>query len=224
MPVTVVSKRRRRAVEEFRADPGVVVHDVTSKGEEPWVRFSPFYPHGGIPVPFSPGVTAMSVEGIWQALKVFESADVDLRKLEVADMRNLKRTARRFGRVLGHRAGVHGTRLLPYVEARRAIDLPSYWWVLDHRVADLVRELRSEAARGSVVLLDYTDNVDVDDVSRPLSHAGLVVAHVEHPAGDDTFGRSDRAGEGTAGGPTVAGRGTVPGSARRGRRGAAEGG
>ena len=148
------------------------------------MRFSPLYPHGGIPVPFTPGVTAMSVEGIWQALKVFESADVDLRKLEVADMKNLKRTTRRFGRVLGHRAGVHGTQLLSYVEARRTIYLPSYRWVLEHRVADLVRRLDVEATSASVVLLDYTDNADLDNESSPLSHAGLIVRYLEDRAAD----------------------------------------
>ncbi|TDD65424.1 hypothetical protein E1298_41375, partial [Actinomadura rubrisoli] len=28
---------------------GALVLDVTSRGDEPWVRFSPFYPHGGYP-------------------------------------------------------------------------------------------------------------------------------------------------------------------------------
>lgn len=46
--------------------------DVTSKGPEPWQRFSPFYAHGGIPVPFSVGLAGVSIEGIWQGLKVFE--------------------------------------------------------------------------------------------------------------------------------------------------------
>ncbi|HXV94472.1 MAG TPA: hypothetical protein VD813_14295, partial [Pseudonocardia sp.] len=56
--------------------PGATVLDVTSRGPQPWVRFSPFYPHGGIPVPLSPGAYGQSVEGIWQGLKVFERADV----------------------------------------------------------------------------------------------------------------------------------------------------
>jgi len=44
---------------------------------EPWIKFSPFYPHGGIPVPFAPGYFSETVEGIWQGLKVFEKADGD---------------------------------------------------------------------------------------------------------------------------------------------------
>lgn len=175
MPLTVAHRRR---AERLAAD-GVTVHDLTSRGPDPWVRFSPFYPHGGIPVPFTPGVTSMSVEGIWQALKVFETADVDASKLVVDTMRGLKRTVRRLGPVLGHRRGLHGSNLLGYVDARRAIYLPSYRWVLENRVADLVEVLREQSRGTDAVLLDYTTNADVEDVTRPLSHAGLVVAYAE---------------------------------------------
>jgi len=70
------------------------------------VHFSPFYPHGSIPVPLSEGYEAMSVEGIWQALKVFEHADMALSKMRIASMSGIKRSARSFGPVHGHRAGV----------------------------------------------------------------------------------------------------------------------
>jgi hypothetical protein len=184
VPIEVASRRRteRSVLAEW---PGATVLDVTSRGPRPWVRFSPFYPHGGIPVPFSPGVTAESVEGIWQALKVFESAGVDPAKLSVTGMTGLKRTVRRYGRVLGHRAGLDGTGLLPYREARLRIYLPAYRWVLEHRVADLVDELRERARHGTVVLLDYTTNGDVDDESHPLSHAALLARYVDGrwPAG-----------------------------------------
>jgi hypothetical protein len=151
---------------------------------------SPFFPHGGIPVPLSGGVVAQSVEGIWQALKVFQDHDVDSRKLEAASMTGLKRTVRKYGPVLGHRAGVGGDRLLPYEEARRRIYLPAYRWVLEHKVADLVEELRT--AEGDTVLLDYTTNGDVADTSSPLSHAALIRLHIEdrwpteEPAGAKT--------------------------------------
>jgi hypothetical protein len=158
--------------------PGAAVVDVTSKGPAPWVRLSPFYPHGGIPVPFTPEVTGESVEGIWQALKVFDGADVDATKLRVTTMTGLKRTVRRFGAVRGHRAGLEGADLLPYEEARRRVYLPTYRWVLENRVEAEVAELRSLAAEREVVLLDYTTNGDVTDLSTPLSHAALVARHV----------------------------------------------
>lgn len=168
MQIEVANKRRK--VQR----PGAVVLDVTSRGPEPWVRFSPFYPHGGIPVPMSPGVTSESVEGVWQALKVFESADVDPSKLSVTSMKGLKRTVRRFGQVRGHRAGLTGERLLDYRTARREIYLPTYRWVLENRLPDLVSELRELAVSSEVVLLDYTTNGDADDIGTPLSHAALV--------------------------------------------------
>jgi hypothetical protein len=155
------------------------VLDVTSRGPEPWLRFSPFYPHGGIPVPFSPGVRAESVEGIWQGLKVFERAGIDPVKFRITSMRGLKRSSRKYGRILGHRAGVAGDRLLTYVAARHCIYLPVYHWVLDNRLGDLVEALRALSDNSSVTLLDYSVNGDVDDPSRPLSHAALIGLYVK---------------------------------------------
>ncbi|BAJ26860.1 MULTISPECIES: hypothetical protein [Kitasatospora] len=175
MPIHVAG--RRRSAKSLAAEfPGAVIVDTTSKAPDPWVRLSPFYPHGGIPVPFSPGVTAQSVEGIWQALKVFESVDTDPAKLDVTTMKGLKRTVRRFGPVRGHRAGLDGTELLPYQEARRRIYLPAYRWTLEHRVPDLLERLRAEE---HLVLLDYTTNGDVADTGSPLSHAALIRRHLE---------------------------------------------
>lgn len=153
--------------------------DVTSRGPEPWVRFSPFYPHGSIPVPFSPGETAMSVEGIWQGLKVSERADVDRSKLAIATMRGIKRSSRQFGAVLGHRAGLSGNELLAYREARYAIYLPAYRWVLERCMQAELAELRRLGEQELVVLLDYETNADPDDVARPLSHAALIVRFLE---------------------------------------------
>ena len=68
----IIVKSRRSGLNKILRDyPGAVIIDVTSKASDEYVRFSPFFPHGGIPVPFSPGWTAQSVEGIWQGLKVF---------------------------------------------------------------------------------------------------------------------------------------------------------
>lgn len=153
--------------------------DVTSRGAEPWVRFSPFFAHGDIPVPGSPEVRSQSVEGLWQGLKVFESADVDESKLGITTMKGLKRTVRRFGRCLGHRNGFGSDELLDYISARRAIYLPAYRWVLEHRLNAEVEQLRQLGAERTVVLLDYETNVDVDDPRKPLSHAGLVAAWLE---------------------------------------------
>jgi Family of unknown function (DUF6939) len=177
MNVEVINKRRSAAW-IARSYPGAVVIDVTSRGPQPWIRLSPFFPHKGIPVPFTPGRTGASVEGIWQALKVFEHADVDEAKLDVTTMKGLKRTAARYGAVLGHRRGLFGDSLLGYEAARRAIYLPSYRWVLDGPAKDTVSQLRTAALDRDLVLLDYTTNGDVTDLSQPLSHAALIALYL----------------------------------------------
>lgn len=175
----VVASRRASPTSLQRRFGGAPIIDVTSRGPEPWVRFSPFYPHGGIPVPLSPGYIAASVEGIWQGLKAFEHADVDLTKLSNTSMRGLKRLVRSLGAVGGHRAGIEGRELLDYATARRRIYLPAYRYVLDYRLQDELAELRRLGATQTVVLLDYETNTDLDDLSRPLSHAGLIARYLE---------------------------------------------
>ena len=179
MPVAIASRRRK--IGNVEKDwPGAVILDVTSRGEEPWVRFSPFYPHGGIPIPGSPGTFAQSVEGLWQGLKVFEKEDVDPSRWAVTDMKNVKRAAGgKRGRVLGHRFGIGSDVLLGYRDARHRIYLPAYRWVLDNRLAGQVARLRTEMASKAVVLLDYETNADVEDLSAPLSHAALVKLFLE---------------------------------------------
>ncbi|MFV8753857.1 DUF6939 family protein [Nannocystaceae bacterium ST9] len=171
-----LDSKRRPPTKLAKLHPGATIVDLTSKAAPPWVRFSPFWPHGGIPVPHSPGLLSASVEGAWQGLKVFEQADVDPGKFAITDMRGLKRSVRRFGKCLGHREGVAGERLLGYLEARRAIYLPLYAFVLRERLSAELAELRALAEAGPVVVLDYETNPDVDDPSKPLSHAGLVIA------------------------------------------------
>lgn len=179
LPIEIGSRRLNSASLAKRY-PGATILDVTSAGGEPWVRFSPFYPHGAIPVPFSPGIEGASVEGIWQALKVFEKYDVDLKKLSVTGMKGIKRTSRSYGKVLGHRQGIDGRHLLSYLDARKQIYLPSYLWVLENSLTEQVEELRSLTSKGPVILLDYEVNCDVSDLSRPLSHAGLIKRYLEN--------------------------------------------
>src|SRR5947209_17008186 len=170
MPIVVESHRKKRATIE-KAYPGALILDVTSRGDEPWVRFSPFYPHGGIPIPNSPGIFAQSVEGLWQGLKVFAKEDIDPSRWAITNLRGIKRAGRTRGKVLGHRLGVGSNVLLDYCDARYQIYLPAYRWLLEHRLETEVERLRREIAARSVVLLDYETNGNVDDLSRPLSHA-----------------------------------------------------
>lgn len=172
MALFIQSKRRKLSNIESEYDSPQII-DVTSKAPEPWVRFSPFYPVGDIPVPFSDGHTSQSVEGIWQGLKVFEEKDVDEAAFYITSMKGIKRTVRKNGRCLGHRQGIGGEQLLGYVEARKRIYLPSYRVVLERNQA-LVSQLDQMQREGHVVLLDYETNGDIENTRKPLSHAWLM--------------------------------------------------
>ncbi len=53
----IVESRRKKPETILKEYPGALLIDVTSKATDEWVKLSPFYPHGGIPVPFSNGLT-----------------------------------------------------------------------------------------------------------------------------------------------------------------------
>lgn len=175
----IVESRRKKSETILKKHPDAMLIDATSKATDEWVRLSPFYPHGGIPVPFSDGFKASCVEAIWQGLKVFELYDVDTTLFTNNTMKGLKRTVRKYGKPRGHRKGVHGTELLGYIDARKQIYLPAYHWVLENKVQDLINKLRIMSQSRTIVLLDYETNADVDDPRKPLSHASLVKAYVE---------------------------------------------
>lgn len=159
--------------------PNAKIVDITSKATTSLVKLSPFYPHGDIPIPFTNDITAKSVEGIWQALKVFESADIDQKMFFNDTMKDIKRTVRKYGKPLGHRKGVNGNELLNYIDARIQIYLPTYLWVLENKVVEIIDRLKEASKKDDIVLLDYETNCDVLNTKKPLSHAYLVKAYVE---------------------------------------------
>ena len=177
----IVIANKRSKVENLHKKYGedAIIVDVTSNATDDLIRLSPFYPHGGIPVPFSSGSTSMSVEGIWQGLKVFEHYGIDVQMFRNATMKNLKRTVRRFGKPLGHRKGVTGNELLNYIDARMHIYVPTYKWVLENKAQEQVNKLREWSKDKTLILLDYNTNEDIADSSTPLSHAAMVKAYIE---------------------------------------------
>lgn len=175
----LIESKRKKPETILRKYPNAIICDVTSKAKDGLVKLSPFYPHGGIPVPFSDGYTAMCVEAIWQGLKVFENYDVDTFLFSNNTMNGLKRTVRKYGNPLGHRKGVNGSRILGYVEAKHLIYIPAYRWVLENKVMDIVERIRDASKNKTIVLLDYNTCCDVDSEAKPLSHAYLVKAFAE---------------------------------------------
>ena len=175
----VIESKRKKPETILKKYPDAVLADVTSSAKDGLVKLSPFYPHGGIPVPFSEEYTATCVEAIWQGLKVFEGCDVDTLLFANDTMKGLKRTVRKYGKPLGHRKGVNGTELLDYIEARKQIYIPTYRWVLENKVAWIIDKMREASKTKTIVLLDYDTNADVENAKKPLSHASLIKAYVE---------------------------------------------
>ena len=171
--IIVESRKKTTLPKKF---PDAIFIDVTSKATDKFKKLSPFYPHGRIPVPFMDGTYSACVEGIWQGLKVFESEGIDRSKFTNDTMKNLKRTCRRLGPVKGHKKG---NELLGYVDARKEIYIPSYFWMLEHYCMDLVNEIRVMAQDKTVFLLDYDTNTDITNPDKPLSHASLIKKYIE---------------------------------------------
>ena len=134
----------------------------------------------------------MSVEGLWQGLKVFESAGIDYSKLIRTSMSGLKRTAAKFGTCRGHQLGLESeeSTLLGYLDARRRIYLPAYLWVLKNKLQAELKELRGIANKRDIVFLDYETNEDIENLKTPLSHAGLIKRFLLNRA-DDEFLATD---------------------------------
>lgn len=191
----IIESKRKKPTTILRQYPNAVLADVTSGAKNDLVKLSPFYPHGGIPVPFSEGYTATCVEAIWQGLKVFEAADVDTSLFLNDTMKGLKRTVRRFGKPIGHRKGVNGTELLGYIEARKQIYIPTYRWVLENKVASIIERMREASKTKTIVLLDFDTNADVEEAKKPLSHASLIKAYVEgiYPYGEKKLDAKEEA-------------------------------
>jgi hypothetical protein len=86
-----------------------------------------------------------------------------------------KRKAPKDETVLGHDLG--DGELLGYVEARKRLYEPMYDWVLRHcpeakKAYTALKELRTQ--KKVLVLLDFNTNTDVENTSKPLSHAFLI--------------------------------------------------
>ena len=60
-PMIYVESKRRKLKDIEEQYPDAMIIDVTSKAKDEFVKFSPLYPIGGIPVPFTEGLVAVFV-------------------------------------------------------------------------------------------------------------------------------------------------------------------
>lgn len=52
----IIESKRKKLATILKQYPNAIPADVTSSATDGLVKLSPFYPHGGIPVPFSEGI------------------------------------------------------------------------------------------------------------------------------------------------------------------------
>ena len=180
--ICVANKRRK--LDRIQKEYGdAFILDITSSSPFRYGQLlSPFFPHGNIPIPGdSRGMTATCVEAIWQGLKVFENADIDITLFQNDTLKNLKRTIREYGRLLGHRYGVYSDTILNYSDARHLIYISTYKYVLDNvpEVHMIVERIKKKSLEADIVFLDYNINPGNSDLSKPLSHAELVKMYIE---------------------------------------------
>ena len=159
-----------RRASNFSPPEGTLWIDVSSSADSPLDQLSPFYPHGGIPIPGMPGKTADSVEGIWQGLKVIHGKTAP-RFFEGGGRK-------RGGRSSGHQFG-ESKRLLDLVDARRKIYIPAYRWMLDHRVDPEILTAFIDCAFQGIpqFFYDREDNGAIGK-DQPLAHARILVDHI----------------------------------------------
>lgn len=176
-------ENKKRKLERIQAEyPTAQILDITSTSRfHSGQILSPFYPHGNIPIPFTEGLKATCVEAVWQGLKVFEHYGVDFATFRNNTQKDIKRTIRKYGKMLGHAKGAYSKELLGYFEARMQIYLPTYKWVLENvpEVVRVVARIKEYAQNNDIVLLDYNTNIEFRDISKPMSHAGLVKLYIE---------------------------------------------
>lgn len=146
---------------------GVKWIDVSSSGESPIDQLSPFFPHGGIPIPGMESKRADSVEGIWQGLKIIRG--------NIAPRFFHGGGQKRVGKPRGHQFG-ESTRLLGLVEARRKIYIPAYHWMLENCIdVGIIDGFVDQAFRGvPQYFYDREDNGSIGK-DAPMAHAKVLV-------------------------------------------------
>ena len=150
--------------------PGTLWLDVSSSGESPLDQLSPFFAHGGIPIPGMGAKRADSVEGIWQGLKVIRGG-IAPRFFEGGGQK-------RVGKPRGHQYG-DATRLLGLEEARRKIYIPAYEWMLDNCIdASIIEGFVDQAFR--CVPQFFYDREDNGSIGKdaPLAHAKVLADYI----------------------------------------------
>ncbi len=150
----------------------VLAIDVSLKAPEGWEVLAAGFDHGDLPVPGMTGTVARTVDGIWEALKRFQSEGEDLSMLDAPKAKK-RRANEKTGASLGYL--FEGKLLNDEVEARRRIFVPAYSWMVKNAPAAKPKfdHLVELARTNTLHLYDGTENGSIFD-PRPLSYASVL--------------------------------------------------
>jgi len=119
-----------------------------------WNILHPAYPHGNIPIPFFNDTYAMSVEGVWEALKLFNTCGVDDSKFYISTMLNLRRDENYYGTYIGHRIG---NNILTFDKAYNVIYTELYLMILKRKnVKKIFNSLKKINIKQPILVIDDT--------------------------------------------------------------------
>ena len=82
---------------------------------------------------------------------------------------NIKRYGKK---ILGHK---YGDVVIDYLTARKKIYIPTYNKMIVKYLSDEMFELLELCRKNKVAFLDFETNDNVEDLSKPLSHASLII-------------------------------------------------
>ncbi len=161
-----------------------VAFDVSSYAPYPFRALSPFFYWNfkafarKIPVPGQEGKWAYSVESIWQGLKIIDGK-TNFDMFEKEPYKRPPKNESEFSKVDGFlfEKGI----IKDYVEARKRIFVPAYTYMF--KVFGTFNEF-VQYSEGAILfniqnnietfLYDVDDNPNIEDISKPYSHASLL--------------------------------------------------
>lgn len=135
--------------------------------------FSPYFPWGNIPVPFSNGMRAQSVMSIWEGLKVFEFKGIDKYIFSCKNIKYLKRPEEKYGNLKGYNRGLSYDYIYNEAEAFQRIYIRSFRWALEHNAYIAINWLRSNLKQ-DIILIDNPDEC----IPNQLTPATLLKAYI----------------------------------------------
>lgn len=143
-----------------------------------FAAMNPFHwdPDWRIPVPGQPGITACSLESVWQGLKIHEGG-TDFAMFRTRPYKRPPDTARAAHDYAATRF-LLGDADVDIVTARLLIYVPAYLHLLDRLVPQCVMaEIHGALTAGTdVVFYDWDGNFNILDPSASFSHSALLAA------------------------------------------------